>query len=270
MKGMVAFGLAFFSIELLASIAFWFIPAFNKHPALRWTWLASAVGYAVFVALFISVWRRTNDCIEITNESVASHSPHGRNIMMKWGEIAAIEESLQGACLKLRSMNGETIRVEYQTENLPDVLNLLERNLEHLGNNTEGAVFRKRGDFYAVHLLILVFFAGGAAWACTLGLYWGAILLLFTLPTLKAFVAEPCKVIVEPARISIQSTFRHRIIDMSDIRDVRLDLDQSRDPALAVLISGRRTNAEIKLIRFKNIFHLHLVMKHNHERTLDS
>ena len=180
-----------------------FLPAFNQHASIRWLWPVCSVCHAIFAGLTFSVLRMIGDAVEVSAEGISARRKHKPDIELKWEEIIDVENNLPARCLKLRSAGGRIVRAEYQFENFPELLRLLERNLSHIGNCSGREVFIKQASFYASHLFVLLFFGGFAVWGCVLGLYWSALMLLFTFPTLKAMLVEPTKVIIEPRQLHL-------------------------------------------------------------------
>ncbi|MDF7824577.1 hypothetical protein P4B35_11175 [Pontiellaceae bacterium B12227] len=259
MKGFFAFGCVFFALCALGSVVLYFYPSLSEDPTPRWVWIVCAVIHATFAPLIFLIWRKRNDYVEVTADGVVGHSDHALDVMMGWDEIVMVEDFMQGQCLKLRSADGRTIRAEYQFGNMPNLLNLLERNLPYPENTQDPLAYEKHTSFYAVHLFTVLFFGSFAAWACLQGHYWGMALLLFTLPALKAFLFDPAKVSVEPSRISIRSILQHREIEFANISDTRLEL--TSQSLLTLTIHQRGSEQTLKLAGFKNIFHLHRAVR---------
>ncbi len=268
LKRRLAFGIIFFGAGMAASFAFMFIPEFNRFPACRWIWLACALGHASFAVLSVLVWRKRNDCIEVSANGITARKIHGRNVMLQWDEIATVEEALQRRCLFLRSRQGKSIRFEYQFGRFADFLCLLEQNLTHLGQVEGSIVFRKHRSFYAAHLIMCAFFTLPAAWAIATGYFWGATWLLLTLLPLAQLHKEPLNAVIGADSIRIDSLFRKREIALANIRNVQLEapLDPQGNGRLEVMIAERGTGTATRLPRLEKIFHLHAVLHYRHEQ----
>jgi hypothetical protein len=267
-KYFMAFGALLFAAGFVGSIVFIFIPSSNEHIAEHWwTWPVSAVAYAVFTALCVSVLRMTDDTVEISEHGIAARRRYKPDTEIAWEEIVAVDDFLKARCLKLRSADGRMIRIEFQFNNFPALLDLLERNLTHLIKSSARHTFGKHASFYIGHLFVLLLFGGLAAWAWAEGIFYGgAILFAFALPSIKVLLLDPIKVAVNADGIHLIALLHRREIKFADISDARLELVSE---ILTLSIKKRQSEKEIKLTGFKQIFHLSQLIRHHHERLFD-
>ena len=205
----MAFGVLFFGACCVGSVALTFFPPHNEGRLMVMPFCA--VAHAVFAALCVFTLRM-DDTIEVSEKGITSRRKHKPDIEFAWEEVVAVDASLQGCCLKLRTADERMIRVKYQFNDMPELLNLLERNLPLLENSVAKVSFKR--------------------------------------------------IVVEPTRIIRKSIFRPRVIEMNNIRDIRMELINN---ALFILIQERGSDKAVKLMYSKRIFHLG-----HHERMLDT
>ncbi|MBN2684330.1 MAG: hypothetical protein JXR40_03545 [Pontiellaceae bacterium] len=266
-KYFMAFGVLLFATGFVGSIAFIFISPFNQHSVTVWILSFSAVTHAVFTALCVSVLRTMDDTVEISEHGIAARRRHKPDTEITWEEIEAVDDFLKARCLKLRSADGRIIRIEFQFNNFPALLDLLERNLTHIGNSSVRHIFGKHVSFYIGHLFIFLFAGGLAAGVSTLGIFWVMILpIAFALPSIKVLLLDPIKVAVNADGIHLIALLRRREIKYTDINDTRLELAPR---ILTLSIKERQSDKEIRLTGFKRIFHLSQLIRHHHERLFD-
>ncbi|VGO13242.1 hypothetical protein PDESU_01798 [Pontiella desulfatans] len=255
-KAMFIFGVVFFSVGLLASIALYFTPKLSDNSAPRWTWIACAACYALFVLFCAATSKMRNDHVDVTEEGITSHAAKGTTTL-QWAEIAEVAESTQRGCLMLKANDGRKIRLEFQFENFGNLLDLVSLQLAAHGSNAKQGIYRKHIGFHIMHLLLLAFFGSLAAWSCMHGLYWGAAFLLFPLLSLKSAITEPLKVELHPNRIRISSLIKRRTIEMNTIRDIRLHPPLHGKGGLFIEISERGSDQTTKLFFFTGVFQLY-------------
>lgn len=262
----MVFGVLLFAAGCAGSIALIFVPDFDRHDTTRWIWVTCAAIYALFAALCISVLRKLDDTVEISDEGIVWRRRHKPDVELRWNEITTVDDYLQARCLKLRSIDGRMIRIEYQFKDFEHLPPLLEQNLKDIETSPGQHTFRKHGSFYAAHLFVLTLFGGLAAWSLLNGLLVGAVMLLPTLPSLKALFVDRNLVVVEHERVLLRSVFGRREIEYSNLRDTRLGLAPQ---LLTLSMQERRAGKELKLAGFKNTFHLSQLVRRHHEKFLD-
>ena len=263
-KLFIGFGTLLFAVSCAGSLALAIFPPIEENHA-PWLMPLCAAVHALFAALCFSVWRMMDDTVELSERAIAWRRKHKPDVEMAWNALAAVDDYMQARCLKLRARDGRIIRVEYQFNDIQQLITLLERNLTHLETNQKR--FGKQASFYVAHLFLLLFFGISAAWCGVSGIYMGTvILLLFTIPTLKALLMEPLWVEVEPECVLVRHLFRRHSIAFSDLRGARLEMTPH---LLALALEERKTGNELQLTGFKRLFHLSALIRQRHERTLD-
>lgn len=214
-KRFMAFGILFFAACCTGSVMLSLFPPANEHNALPWVMPVCAVTHAGFSILCFCVWRMLDDTVEISEKGIASRRRRESDVEIAWDEIVAVDASLQGCCLKLRTADDRIIRVEYQFDNFHILLNLLECNIPLLENSGAAVSFQR--------------------------------------------------ITVEPDRLICKRLFRPRIIEMKNIRDVRMELINN---AIFILVKEAGTDKHLKLTYTRKIFHLAQLLRHQHERCI--
>ncbi len=163
-KGIILFGLVFFSVGLIASIIIPFIEP--KLLSIWWIWIPVIIGYCIFVKMSIDIWRQRNNYVRVTDNSITLHSPENQIEIIKWNEILEISEHNILGRFTIKDKFHKVIRLEYQLENMSELLNIVANKIPHLNKNySQLRKFRRTKHFHLFFCIVLIILSSLTAYS---------------------------------------------------------------------------------------------------------
>lgn len=132
-KGIILLGLVLFGGGLVLSILLPFVEP--KLIRIWWIWVPVIAGYCIFTKIFIDTWKQLKNYVKLNDYSISLHSPNSLLETIKWTEIKEIKENGILERLILQDKFGKAVRLEYQLENMSELLNIVFKKIPHLAKH---------------------------------------------------------------------------------------------------------------------------------------
>lgn len=175
-KSIILLGLVFFGGGLVLSI----IMPFVEPELIRiwWIWGPVILVYIIFTKMFIDAWNQRNNYVRLNNDSIALHSPEILLETLKWSEIKEIKENSIFERLILKDKFDKAVRLEYQLENMSELLNIVFKNVPHLTKQYSLLrKFRRTNHFHLFFGILFIFISSLTAYSWYSGSLFPTIIL---------------------------------------------------------------------------------------------
>lgn len=176
MKNMILFGLILFCGGLVVSIVMLFVEP--KLMLIWWIWLPVIVGYCLFTKMFLDVWKQRNNYVKVNDNAISLHSPENQIELIEWKDIVQIKENNYFERLILKDKSNRIIKLEYELENITELLRILAEKIPHLADQySKLGKFRRTNQYHIFSLVILIFTLSMTIYCVYAGLHFPAIFL---------------------------------------------------------------------------------------------
>lgn len=246
-KGIMTFGLAFFSLGLLGSIIMCFVEP-RLMLELWWIWIPVIIGYLIFVKVIYSAWKERNHFITMDDNSINVNSEEGQIESLKWSEIMQIKESLISKRITLIGKYHKIVKLEYQLENFHElIINIIDR-MEYLKESlSKYRKFHKTNQpriVFGIFFLVLLCFTYFSMKSNEIfpGVFFAALSIGSLYPLIKEFTT----IYVTDSHVIIKYPLSKKTIERSEIKEVILENTKDQNGESFPVIN-------LKLKNFNNV-----------------
>jgi len=158
-RNIILFGLIFFGGGLVLSTVMFFIEP--KLVSMWWIWVPVIIGYFFFTKMCLDAWKQRSNYIKVNEHGIALYSPESKIESIKWKDITDVHENNIFERLVLKDKFKKTIKIEYELENITELINILTKSIPQLTNQySQLEKFRRTNHQHLFFTLFLIFFVG--------------------------------------------------------------------------------------------------------------
>jgi hypothetical protein len=158
-RNIILFGLIFFGGGLVLSTVMFFIEP--KLVSMWWIWVPVIIGYFFFTKMCLDAWKQRGNFIKLNDVEIALYSPESKIESINWEDITDVKENNILERLVLTDKSKKTINIEYQLENITELINILTKRIPQLTNQySQLEKFHRTNHLHLFYILFLIFFVG--------------------------------------------------------------------------------------------------------------